>query len=226
MSNIKSDIKYRRDGQLTRKRILDASEKLFSIEGYSGVSLRSITNEAGVDLALIKYYFGSKQGLFDEVLSRRVDKMSSERLAMLNEVRVIENSHETITQLLSVFLQPMLGDTKAQMKELRNYRLLIALVTNSKNWQHEIFKQHYDPVAVRFIETLAKALPEASWEDVCWSFSFFLGSTVNAFAETGRIDRLSGGKCRSADLREACSQLIQYSVASFLSLPRRAKKTE
>src|SRR5690349_2125275 len=43
----------RSDGEITRTRILDAAERLFSVGGYTGVSLREITAEAEVDLALI-----------------------------------------------------------------------------------------------------------------------------------------------------------------------------
>ena len=43
-------------------------------------------------------------------------------------------------------------------------------------------------------------------------------SVVNAFAETGRIDRLSGKECRSSDLEEARRQLIQYAVGGFMHL--------
>lgn len=220
MNRSQSVPKLRSDGKLTRERILLTAEKLFSIDGYSGVSLRQITGEAGVDLALIKYYFGSKEGLFAEVLSRRIDRMSSQRLDAMSNIEIVENSEETVRSLLNVFLAPMLGNNPHEVEDLRNYRLLIALVTNSKTWQDEIFKQHYDPVAVKFIDALTRALPQASFVDICWAFSFFLGSVVNAFAETGRIDRLSNGKCRSSDLDEACRQLVQYSVGAFMSLPR------
>lgn len=36
----------------------------FLADGYQAVSLRAIAAEAGVDVALVSYYFGSKQGLF------------------------------------------------------------------------------------------------------------------------------------------------------------------
>ena len=131
---------------------------------------------------------------------------------------------DTVRSLLSLFLAPMLGNSPQEMEDLRNYRLLIALVTNSKTWQDEVFKQHYDPIAVKFIDALAKTLPEVSWVDICWAFSFFLGSVVNVVAETGRIDRLSNGKCRSTDLHEACRQLIQYSVGAFMGLPAASER--
>ena len=211
----------RSDGEQTSQRILEAAEKLFSVDGYSGVSLRQITGEAGVDLALIKYYFGSKEGLFDAVLASRVGKMSELRLQGLAQIEIRPNSRETVEQLLEVFLRPMLGRSAKEVAELKNYRLLIALVTNSRAWQDQVFKKHYDPVARKFIDTLAAILPGVAWEDICWAFSFFLGSVVNAFAETGRIDRLSDGRCRSSDLEEACRKIIAYTTAAFMGLPRR-----
>ena len=48
----------------TRDDILAVARRRFFAEGYDGVSLRSIAAEAGVDVALIAYHFGSKKGLF------------------------------------------------------------------------------------------------------------------------------------------------------------------
>lgn len=220
MPDSKSSKSRRSDGEQTSQRILEAAEKLFSVDGYSGVSLRQITGEVGVDLALIKYYFGSKEGLFDAVLASRVDKMSEMRLQGLAQIEIRPNSRETVEQLLEVFLRPMLGRSAEEVGELRNYRLLIALVTNSRAWQDQVFKKHYDPVARQFIDTLAAILPDVAWEDICWAFSFFLGSVVNAFAETGRIDQLSDGRCRSSDLEEACRKIVNYTAAAFMGLPR------
>ncbi len=53
----------------TRAAILDAARARFLAEGYHAVSLRSIAADAGVDFALISYYFGSKKGLFGAALA-------------------------------------------------------------------------------------------------------------------------------------------------------------
>ncbi|HEX8662005.1 MAG TPA: helix-turn-helix domain-containing protein, partial [Brevundimonas sp.] len=44
----------------TRDLILDASEDLFSKHGFYGVTIREVAREAGVDTALVHYYFGAK----------------------------------------------------------------------------------------------------------------------------------------------------------------------
>jgi AcrR family transcriptional regulator len=220
MKKKSNDVSRRSDGEETFNRILHHAEKLFSIDGYTGVSLRKITGDAGVDLASIKYYFGSKEGLFDAVLARRVDRMSEKRLKGLAKIIICQNSEATIEELLRVFLMPMLGDTPDGVKELKNYRLLIALVTNSRKWQSVAFEAHYDPVAIKFIEALSCTLPTVPRERICWAFSFFLGSVVNAFAETGRVDRLSGGSCQSSDLETIFQELVSYSTGAFMQLPR------
>jgi AcrR family transcriptional regulator len=48
----------------TRDDILRVARRRFLAEGYQRVTLRSIAAEAGVDVALLSHYFGSKSGLF------------------------------------------------------------------------------------------------------------------------------------------------------------------
>jgi len=114
----------------------------------------------------------------------------------------------------------MFGSNESELKELRNYRLLVALVANSKIWQAEVFKEHYDPVALKFVDALSQTLPSVSRANIFWSFSFFLGSLVSSIAETGRIDRLSKGLCNTGDLYEARKKLVQYSALAFVNLPQ------
>lgn len=52
----------------TRTQILEAAASLFFEKGYDGVTLRVIADAAGVDVALVSYYFGSKKGVFGAVL--------------------------------------------------------------------------------------------------------------------------------------------------------------
>jgi len=53
----------------TRALLLDVAGRRFRADGYQGVTLRSIAEEADVDVALISYYFGSKRGLFTATLT-------------------------------------------------------------------------------------------------------------------------------------------------------------
>lgn len=53
-----------RTGAESKQRILDAARALFREHGYGGTTVRAVAAAAGVDSAMVFYFFGSKQGLF------------------------------------------------------------------------------------------------------------------------------------------------------------------
>jgi AcrR family transcriptional regulator len=53
-----------RTGQLNRQRIIDAARERFMRDGYERATVRAIAADAGVDVAMIYYFFGNKEGLF------------------------------------------------------------------------------------------------------------------------------------------------------------------
>jgi AcrR family transcriptional regulator len=56
--------------QETKEKVVVAAVKLFNTHGYDGTSVREIANEAGVNVALISYYFNGKKGLLEFLMSR------------------------------------------------------------------------------------------------------------------------------------------------------------
>jgi len=59
-----------------RTSILNAAEKLFASQGFEGTSTRQIATEAGANMSMINYYFGSKEGVFMEIMSNRIQGFS------------------------------------------------------------------------------------------------------------------------------------------------------
>jgi AcrR family transcriptional regulator len=57
--------------------ILDVAEKIFSDLGFDGASTRMISGEAGVNMAMLNYYFGSKEGLFLAVFERKISSFQT-----------------------------------------------------------------------------------------------------------------------------------------------------
>lgn len=52
--------------------ILEAAEQLFIELGYEGTSTRQIAKASGANMSMINYYFGSKEGVFMEIMNRRI----------------------------------------------------------------------------------------------------------------------------------------------------------
>ena len=63
----------RRNAAATREAILEAATRRFATQGYQSAGAREIAADAGVTAALVNRYFGSKEGLFAEVIERAID---------------------------------------------------------------------------------------------------------------------------------------------------------
>ncbi|WP_345851423.1 TetR/AcrR family transcriptional regulator [Shewanella algae] len=51
-----------------RDALIEAARSCFTLKGYERVSTRELARKAGVDAAMIRYYFGSKAGLFEAMV--------------------------------------------------------------------------------------------------------------------------------------------------------------
>lgn len=61
----------------SRDAILDAAERLFALRGLAGTTIKQIGAEAGVNAALLYYYFPSKDALYDAVLDRLLTRFAA-----------------------------------------------------------------------------------------------------------------------------------------------------
>lgn len=95
----------RRSGQSdTKAAILDAARKRFTDVGFAGATMRMIAADAGVDAALISYFFGSKQQLFGAAFALRSNP--AEVIAEEIDGPVRELPRRLVTVLLDTWDDP------------------------------------------------------------------------------------------------------------------------
>ena len=104
----------------------------------------------------------------------------------------------------------------------KSYFALIAEVNNSPEFGGVLMSRFFDPVVEKFIDAIRRALPGCDDRDLYWAYHFLSGALTLTFAETGRIDKLSGGACRSSDLDSVHERLVPYCAAGFRALARRS----
>jgi AcrR family transcriptional regulator len=179
------------------------------------VTLREVSRRAGVDTALLHYYFDGKRGLFDAVWLRRAEILNAERLEALDAYQREHAADMTVEGLVEAFLTPVLGWSARGDQGWRNYFALIAQVSNTPDWGGETMARYFDPVIRRLLELLKQALPGARDEDLYWSYHMLSGALMLTLSETGRLDRLSGGLCRSDDMAAAHAHMVPFVAAGF-----------
>src|ERR1700761_3755750 len=100
----------RANGDATRNKILDAAERLFAEHGYTAVSMRSITAEAGVNVAAIHFHFASKEALFEAIFNRRVEPINEQRASGLHKAMAHAATKPVeIAEVINAFVNPHLG---------------------------------------------------------------------------------------------------------------------
>jgi AcrR family transcriptional regulator len=221
---VPEDVKPRRRNSKAEQRadmieqILDAAEYLFSKHGLYGVTLKDVAKRVGVHHTLLNYYFEDKKKLFDAVFARRAVVTSERRMKALDEYEVASKDKPTVEGALRAFLDTDLDLYIEGGEGWRNYAALGAQVANVPEWGAELMDEHFDPVVLRLIELLKRALPECSAEDIFWGYHFVTGALMLTLARTGRIDKLSGGLCKSEDFVAVKERMATFMAAGFLSV--------
>jgi len=200
------------------EQILDAAEYLFSKHGLYGVTLKDVAGKVGVHHTLVNYYFKDKKTLFDAVFARRAVVTSDRRMKMLEEYDEATNGKPTVEGALRAFLDTDLDLYIEGGEGWRNYAALGAQVANTPEWGADTMDSHFDPVVLRLIELLRKAMPSASDEDIFWGYHFVTGALMLTLARTGRIDKLSGGLCKSDDFEAVKERMAAFMTSGFLTI--------
>lgn len=202
---------------------MDAAEKLFARRGFHGTSLRDITGAAGVDLALVNYHFGGKKQLLAAVVARRGQVLNEARLERLRQERLKAAPHPPSTEaVVDAFLDPILERLAHAGPGWRNYFALLANVNNSPEWGKKLMGGTFNGTVREFIAAVLESLPGAEPADIFWGYNFLTGALTLSLAETGRLDVLSGGVCRSTDVAALKARLGPYVAAGLRAMARRS----
>jgi len=201
----------------TLEQILDAAEYLFSKHGLHGVTLRDVAQRVGVHTTLMHYYFDDKRSLFEAVFARRAGITSERRMQAMARYEAEAGDHPTVEGALHAFLDTDLDLYLEGGEGWMNYGTFGARVSNTPEGA-ELMDRHFDPVVLKLVGILRRALPDTPEEDIFWGYHFVTGALMNTLARTGRVDRLSGGLCHSDDFLAVKARMAKFMASGFLAL--------
>lgn len=205
------------------EQILDAAEELFSKHGLYGVTLKDVAKQVGVHHTLMNYYFDDKKALFDAVFARRAVVTSERRMRALEAYEAASAGKPTVEGALRAFLDTDLDLYIEGGEGWKNYAALGAQVANTPAWGADLMDQHFDPVVLKLIGLLKQAMPDCPEADIFWGYHFVTGALMLTLARTGRIDKLSGGVCKSDDFHAVKERMAAFMAAGFIAACERRK---
>jgi len=177
------------NGSGTKSRILDAAEALFVEHGFEATSMRALSAAAGVNLAAVNYHFGSKEELFQAVLTRRLDPMNQQRVELLTrlEARVAPAPLACDRILLALFV-PALRLARDPARGGKNFlRLLGRAYADPAPFIRRLLSEQYAGMIGRFKAAFARALPQLSARELSWRLHFIMGALSYTLAGTDAL---------------------------------------
>jgi AcrR family transcriptional regulator len=122
-----------------REVLLKTAARLFGEKGFEAVSTRTLAEEAKVNIAMIAYYFGSKEGLFKAMIEERFPKSISQ----LRQIQKKDgNAWDKISAVIDHYTERIMGDgsfhklifRELSLEQRPEHRELI-LAGIEKNWE-------------------------------------------------------------------------------------------
>lgn len=205
-----------REAMITR--ILDAAERLFAEFGFHGVTLRDIAAAVGVGPTLVHYHFAGKEAVFDAVWARRAPISAQGRLKAMDDYAQKAAGNITVEGALNAWLDHDLILVAEGGTGWLAFGMVASQANGAAGWGAEKMNEHFNPVVLALIELLKIAMPECDERTLFWGYHFLQGAIMNNFAQTGRLDTLSGGACRSSDLRAIRWHLATFMAAGFRAI--------
>lgn len=213
-----------RNAASTRSRIIEAAEAEFADHGFDGVSVRQIALRADVPVALINYHFGSKEGLYRAIFEMRAPMIIDQRVAGLRLAEMEPDPERKVEMIVKAVLVPNLH-MRSTERNSSYARILAREVSDPKSHNRKVIAEFFDPIAYKVTDALQRALPDRTVEEIHWGYQAMLGVMVYTMADTGRISRLSAGRCDPEDELSAATHLVALMTAALLHahVPRPAK---
>ncbi|MCB0462128.1 MAG: TetR/AcrR family transcriptional regulator [Flavobacteriaceae bacterium] len=151
----------------TEGQILDAAKSIFQTKGMDGARMQEIADKAGINKAMLHYYYRSKQLLFEAVFKNAFSLLAPQLNAILNDDSSIEDKIKNFTSNYISFIikHPYLPNFIIQELN-RNQDFILKLKDNKgfpnlekfkKQVNDEVSKGHIKPISAEqlFINILA-----------------------------------------------------------------------
>ncbi|MFT3682632.1 MAG: TetR/AcrR family transcriptional regulator [Ferruginibacter sp.] len=128
--------------------IIETAEKLFARKGFDGTSVRDIAEEAGINVAMISYYFGSKEKLMEAIFEVKIGKV---------QVRVeelLKDTSMTPIQKVNILVDEHI---ERVMKSQQFYRIMICEQASNTN---AAIMQKVKQLKIRNAELIAELIKD------------------------------------------------------------------
>lgn len=205
-------------GELTRNRILDASEVLFSQRGYDGTSLRDIAALAEVRLGLVHYHFGVKAQILAMTIDRKLDLLCAVIQARFDAART-GSAPLALEASVRAFVLPFLEISADRTHPLRDFVIMTShLMSAYRQPDVKPSLMRLSAVSRIFTTSIREAVPQADEGDLLTATYLIEAALIFMVQDPGFLDDLSAQHHSTARLDRISDAVLRFFSAGLRTL--------
>lgn len=194
--------------------IADHAEQVFAEHGFAGARVRDIAARAGVNQALISYYFGSKRKLFDDVFRRRGRVLAGHRHVNLDAL-LDRDGLLTVEDIVLAYLKPQWDMKYSGPGGAAFVRMQARLHAEPEEDALRLRREVYDASLHRYITVLAQNLPDIPEDIISMRMAFLVGTYLFMLNDLGRLQDLTSGHITDLGKDQMLSHLVAFLSAGL-----------
>ena len=174
----------RAKGDVTKGRLLEATENLIAEKGFDAVSVRDITGLAKANVAAVNYHFGSREGLLAAVLEHRMKPLAEERITNLASL----GEDHGVRELFQAWVSPLVSLLVVSgLPELAYCRVMGRCMEMLASPAFPEAAKASRAVDEKLLESLEKCIPLMSRQEIEWRLHFVTGALIHALVHGASI---------------------------------------
>lgn len=200
----------------TKTALLENAELLFLARGFENVSIRQITERSDANVAAINYHFKGKTNLYREVLTRRLDKITAEKLALLDET-VNRKPAASLEQLISAYVRSHFDSHLASTDSERLLQLIYHEMGPDAIAGDLVAERLVIPIHLAFQKAILKICPELDERHVSYCISSIMGQILHFIRAREALKIVRGPEHNPSFIDDAIQHITQFSLRGIRS---------
>ncbi len=193
----------------TRTRLLDTAERLFGEHGFNGVGLRTISEDAEVNLGAATYHFGTKENLYKEAFLRRFLPTCERRLHLLKTAKEASGDQPLSAEnILECMLLPIF-DT------LYSHPAFFKFMSHNLFWpspfMQQVVENEHAHAFQPFVESFQSLYPTLSPDIIMRQMKYCAGALFFSVGRT--LDAYTS--LNEEEVKERVNHLLRFCAAGF-----------
>ncbi len=186
-----------------------AAKKLFAKKGFDGTSVKELAEEAGVNVSLVSYYFGGKEGLYMACL----ENYSQNKFAVVDRILKPPATYEEMRLRLRMLLDEKV---EAFFQEPELTRIIHRDLELENSLTEEVFRRRFLVVFERMLSFIQAAQKKGFFRkdlDTCITVRLLFDAITQIIRTDSLVERLTGDTLRNRQYRE---KVLDHVISVYL----------